>query len=78
MLSASQLPGFGESAIVTSGSAANPGGQTSMVSLGSDNSRFVLGIEDNAINSKCCDADSNHVIIGVGHVSLGLVLGVDD
>lgn len=49
-----------------------------MVSLGSDNSRFVLGIEDNAINSKCCDADSNHVIIGVGHVSLGLVLGVDD
>ncbi|MEB3348556.1 MAG: DUF4114 domain-containing protein [Cyanobacteriota bacterium] len=53
-------------------SAANPGGETQMVRLGSDPSSYVLGIEDIAVASGRSDRDFNDTIISISGVSLGV------
>jgi hypothetical protein len=58
--------------ILSSFSAANPGGETQMVRLGSDATRFVLGIEDIAVTSARCDRDFNDNVLTLSGVSLGL------
>jgi hypothetical protein len=97
LLSAAELPAFGQSAtfnalplnsqksygvlvlqngdrntLFSSFSAANPGGETQMVRLGSDPSSYVLGIEDLAVASGRSDRDFNDNILTINGVSLGL------
>jgi len=97
LLSAAELPAFGQSAtfnalplntqqrygvlvlqnsdrntLFSSFSAANPGGETQMVRLGSDPSSYVLGIEDLAVASGRSDRDFNDNILTLNGVSLGL------
>ena len=97
LLSASELPGFGQALtfntlpidsqksygvlllqdgnreiILSSFSAANPGGETQMVRLGSEANRFTLGIEDIAVTSGLSDRDFNDNIVSISGVSLGL------
>ncbi len=97
LLTAADLPAFGESAtfnvlplnsqksygvlvlqngdrntLFSSFSAANPGGETQMVRLGSDPSSYVLGIEDLAVASGRSDRDFNDNILTINGVSLGL------
>jgi hypothetical protein len=43
-----------------------------MVRLGSDATRFVLGIEDIAVTSARCDRDFNDNVLTLSGVSLGL------
>ncbi|MCP9787932.1 FG-GAP repeat protein [Cyanobium sp. Maggiore-St4-Cus] len=97
LLSASELPGFGQAltfnalpidsqksygvlllqdgnreTIFSSFSAANPGGETQMVRLGSEANRFTLGLEDIAVTSGLSDRDFNDNIVRISGVSLGL------
>ena len=97
LLTAADLPAFGESAtfnalplnsqksygvlvlqngdrntLFSSFSAANPGGETQMLRLGSDPSSYVLGIEDLAVASGRSDRDFNDNILTINGVSLGL------
>ena len=58
--------------LFSSFSAANPGGETQMVRLGSDPSSYVLGIEDLAVASGRSDRDFNDNILTINGVSLGL------
>jgi Txe/YoeB family toxin of Txe-Axe toxin-antitoxin module len=56
--------------IFSSFSAANPGGETQMVRLGSDPNSFALGIEDVAVTSGRSDRDFNDTIVSITGVSL--------
>ena len=58
--------------IFSSFSDANPGAESQMVRLGSDPSRFVLGIEDIAVTSGLSDRDFNDNIVSISGISLGL------
>ncbi len=60
------------STIFSSFSDANPGAETQMVRLGSDRSRFVLGIEDIAVASEHGDRDFNDNIVILSGISLGI------
>jgi hypothetical protein len=61
------------STIFSSFSDANPGAETQMVRLGSDTSRFVLGIEDIAVASGRSDWDFNDIIVILSGISLGIL-----
>jgi hypothetical protein len=61
------------STIFSSFSDANPGAETQMVRLGSDTSRFVLGIEDIAVASGRGDRDFNDNIVILSGISLGIL-----